>query len=99
MLVSNRAQDARVRREPRLAAPLAREPELLEQDATQLLRGTHRELLAGKLPDLALEPIHVRRDARGELAEARGIELHTCALHPAQHLHQRQLDLFEQAAQ
>ena len=61
VLVADRLQHARVGREARLAAPLARQAELLEQDLAELLRRADDELLAGELPDLALERVARRR--------------------------------------
>ena len=99
VLVADRAQHARVGREPGLAAALAAQLELLEQDAGELLRRADRELLARQLPDLVLELLDLVGDARRSLAEPVGVELHALALEPVQHLDQRQLDPLQQAAQ
>ena len=65
VLVADRLQHARVGREAGLAAALARQAELLEEDRAELLRGADDELLAGELPDLALErPRTLRRSGR-----------------------------------
>ena len=64
VLVADRAQHARVGGEAGLAAPLARQLQLLEQDRAELLRGADRELLAGQLADLVLELVDLLGDAR-----------------------------------
>ena len=55
MLLADRLEHARVRREAGLAAPLLRQPELVEQHLGELLRRADRELLPREVPDLALE--------------------------------------------
>ncbi len=55
VLVPDGLQHAGVGREAGLAAPLARQAELLEEDRAELLRRAEHELLARELPDLALE--------------------------------------------
>ena len=62
MLVPDRLQHLVVGAEAGLAAALAAELELLEQDLAELLRRADHELLVRELPDLALE---LRRPRRG----------------------------------
>ena len=61
VLVADRLQHAGVGAVAGLAAALARELELLEQDRAELLRRADHELLARELPDLALELDRRRR--------------------------------------
>ena len=83
-------------REAGLAAALAAEPELLEQDVAELLGRADHELLARQLPDLALELGGVGADAGGGLLELDGVELDPLLLALAQHVDERQLDLLQQ---
>ena len=99
VLVADRLEHAGVGREAGLAAALARQAELLEQDRRELLRRADRELLARQLPDAALELARARVEARADLAQALDVELHARALHLHQHVHERQLDLVEQPRQ
>ena len=62
--VADRLQHAGVGGEAGLAAALARQPELLEQDRAELLGRADDELLAGQVPDLALQAVRPPR-ARG----------------------------------
>ncbi len=55
VLGADRLQHAGVGRVAGLAATLARQAELLEQDLAELLRRADRELVAGELEDLAFE--------------------------------------------
>ena len=71
VLVADRLQHARVGREAGLAAALARQAELVEQHLGELLRRADHELLAGELPDLALELGGVGADAQADLLQAR----------------------------
>ena len=59
VLVADRLQHLGVGAEAGLAAALAAELELLEEHRAELLRRADDELLAGQLPDLALELDHV----------------------------------------
>ncbi len=54
VLVADRLEHARVGREAGLAAALAREAELLEEDLAELLRRADQELLLGELENRAL---------------------------------------------
>ena len=85
VLVADRLQHARVGREAGLAAALARQAELVEQDRAELLGRADGELLAGQLPDLALEVGDLVAHARADLAEALLVEPHAGDLHVAQH--------------
>ena len=96
VLVADRLEHARVGREAGLAAALAREPELDEQHLGELLRRADHELLAGELPDLALELGGGGAHAEPGLLEPRGVELDAGLLGLAQHAHERQLDLAQQ---
>ena len=98
VLVADRLQHARVGGEAGLAAALARELELVEQHAAELLRRADHELLARQLPDLALERGRRRPDARWRPLEPLGVELDAGLLRLAQDAHERQLDLVEQVA-
>ena len=70
VLVANRLEHAGVGREAGLAAPLPRQPELVEQDRRELLRRADRELLSRQLPDLALElGVRSRAEAPADLGE------------------------------
>ena len=99
VLVADRLQHARVGREAGLAAPLARQPELAEQHLGELLRRADHELLAGELPDLALELGGVGAHPQPRLLEPRGVELHAGLLGLPQHVHERQLDVVQQVLQ
>ena len=82
-----------------LAAALAAELELLEEDLAELLRGADHELLVRQLPDLALELDDVGADAGGDGLELLRVELDALLLALAQDVHERQLDLVHQVAQ
>src|SRR5690349_3649526 len=99
VLGADRLQHARVGAEPGLAAALARQPELDEQHLGELLRGADHELLAGQLPDLALEPVGVLADPGGGLLQPARVEPDARLLGLAQHAHERQLDLGQQRLQ
>ena len=96
VLVADRLQHARVGREAGLAAALARQPELDEQHLGELLRRADHELLAGQLPDLALERAGVGAHAQPGLLEPRGVELDAGLLGLAQHVDERQLDVVQE---
>ena len=68
VLVADRLQHAGVGRVAGLAAALARQPELAEQDLLELLGRAERELLAGELEDLSLELVRLGLDPRRDLA-------------------------------
>jgi hypothetical protein len=70
----DRLEHARVGAEAGLAAALAREAELLEQDRPSCWASDH-ELLAGVLPDLALELVGLGADAGGDGLELGRVEL------------------------
>ena len=80
VLVADRLQHAGVGGEAGLAAPLARQAELLEQDRRELLRGADRELLAGQLEDLVLELVDLLGDAGRGLSQPVGVELYALQL-------------------
>ena len=70
VLVADRLEHARVGAEAGLAAALAREPELLEQDLAELLRRADHELLARAAPrSRARAAIGVGADAGGDRLE------------------------------
>ena len=96
VLVADRLQHARVGGEAGLAAALARQAELLEQDLAELLRRADHELLAGVLPDLALELVGVGADAARDRLELLGVELDALLLALAQDVDERQLDVGEE---
>src|ERR671911_661379 len=87
VLVPDRLEHARVGGEAGLAAALAAQAELDEQDVRELLRGADHELLARELPDLALELGGVRADPAAELLQQPGVDLHPRLLALAQHVH------------
>ena len=93
VLVADRLQDAGVGGEAGLAAALARQAELLEQDLAELLGRADHELLAGVLPDLALELVGVGADAGGDRLELGGVELDALLLGLAQDVDERELDV------
>ncbi len=64
VLVADRLQHPGVGRVAGLAAALARQPELAEQDLLELLGRAERELLAAQLEDLALELVGLGLDPR-----------------------------------
>ena len=96
VLLADRLEHAGIRGEACLAAALAREPQLLEQDLRELLRRADRELLAGQLPDAALELGGPLAEALADLRQALHVELHAGALHLHEHVHERQLDVVEE---
>ena len=69
VLVADRLQHAGVGRVAGLAAPLARQAELAEQDLLELLGRAERELLPGQLEDLALERVGLGLDPLGDLRQ------------------------------
>ena len=99
VLGADRLQHARVGREAGLAAALARQAELLEQDLAELLRRADHELLAGQREDLAFERRDLLAHALGDLRQAVDVQAHAEQLHLAQHGHERQLDLRHHALQ
>ena len=99
MLVADRLQHLGVGAEAGLAAALAAELELLEEDRAELLRRADHELLARELPDLALELDHLRPDPGRDRLELLRVELDAGLLGLAQDVHERQLDLVHQVGQ
>ena len=99
VLGADRLEHAGVGRVAGLAAPLARQAELAEQDLLQLLGRAERELLAGELVDLGLERVGLGLDPLGDLVQALGVELDPGELHVAQDPHDRQLDVDQQVGQ
>ena len=75
VLVADRLEHAGVGREAGLAAALARQAELLEQDRRELLRRADRELLPGQLPDAPLQLDRALVEARADRAQALDVEL------------------------
>ena len=97
MLAANRLEHAGVGREPRLAAALLRQAELVEEDLRQLLRRADGELLSRQFPDLALQFLDdPLRDPARDLGDPRDVELHAGPLHLDQHVDERQLHLLQQ---
>ena len=96
VLVPDRLQHAVVGAEARLAAALAAEPELLEQDLPELLRRADHELLVRERPDLALELDDLRLDAGGDRLQPLRVELDAGLLGLAQDAHERELDRVQQ---
>ena len=74
-----------------LGAPAAGEAHLVEQDLAELLRRADVEILAGKLPDLVLEPRQALREAAGERGQARALDPDAGPLHQRQHRRDRPL--------
>ena len=72
VLVADRLQHARVGRVARLAAALARQAELLEQDLAELLRRADQELLPGELEDLAVRAPSISACTRAVISCSRG---------------------------
>ena len=99
VLVADRLEHARIRREAGLAAPLARQAELLEQDRRELLRGADRELLPGQVPDAPLQLHRALVEARADRAQPLDVERDADTLHLDEHVDQRQLDLVEEVGQ
>ena len=99
VLGADRLQHAGVGREAGLAAALAREAELLEQDLPQLLGGGDQELRPGELEDLGFQLGELGPHALGDRPQALDVEAHPEQLHVAQDGHQRQLDLLHHALQ
>ena len=100
VLVADRLQHARVGGEARLAAPLARQPELLEQDLAELLRRADDELLVRRAPrSPARGSTHCSVMRRPTLVERGDVELDALRLHEAQDAHERQLDVVQQVDQ
>ena len=99
MLVANLGEHPGVGRETGFAAALAGQPQLLEEDAADLLRRADRELLAGELEDLLLQGRDPLAEPGADLGKALGVQLQAFALHRRQHLDQRQLDLAEELLQ
>ena len=64
VLVADLREDPRVGREAGLAAPLAAQAEVLEQDLAELLRRPDRELAPGQLPDLGLQRLGLPGELR-----------------------------------
>ena len=96
VLVADLGEHARVGRVAGFAAPLAGQAELLEEDATDLLRGADRELLPGQLVDLLFQGRDPLAEAGADLGQALGVELQPLALHRGEDVDQRQLDLGQQ---
>ena len=82
-----------------LAAALAGELELVEEDDAELLRRADHELLAGELPDVALELCDVGADAGRDGLELFRVELDPGLLGLPEDADERELDLVEQALQ
>ena len=99
VLVADRLQDARVRRVAGLAAALAGELKLVEEDDAELLWRADDELLAGQLPDVALELCDVGADAGRDGLELFRVELDPGLLGLPEDADERELDLVEQALQ
>src|SRR5260221_433164 len=78
---ADRGEHARVRREARLAAPLLGQAEFLEEDLRELLRRADRELLAGHVPDLALQLVRPAPDLDGDLPDLRHVQSDPGTLH------------------
>ena len=96
VLGADRLQHAGVRGVARLAAALAREAELLEEDLPELLGGGDQELLFGEREDLAFELRDLLAHTLRHLLQAGHVQAHPGELHRAQHPHQRQLDVAHQ---
>ena len=99
VLVADLGEHPGVGREAGLAAALAGEAEILEEDGADLLRRADRELLPGQLVDLLFERVDPLAEPGADLGEPLGVELQPLALHRRQHLDQRQLDLAQQRPQ
>ena len=99
VLVADRLQHLGVGGEAGLAAALAAELELLEEDLAELLRRADHELLAGELPDLALELDDVGADAGGDDLQRLRVELDALLLGLAQDVDERELDLVHEVGQ
>ena len=93
VLGADRLQDAGVGREAGLAAALARQAELLEQDLPQLLRRGDQELLVGEREDLRFQRGELLAHAARDLRQALEVQAHAEQLHLAQDGHERQLDV------
>ncbi len=96
MLVADLRQHPGVGREAGLAAPLLRQPQLLEQHRRELLRRADRELVPGEVPDLVLKLVGPAGDPRRHLLDALRVDEDPGALHRRQHLDQRHLDVGQQ---
>ena len=85
---------------PGLAAALARQPELVEQDRAELLGRADRELLARPARRSRARRSAISScDARADPRQALLVEPDARDLHVAQHRDERQLDLVHQAGQ
>ena len=96
VLVAKLAEHPRVGREPGLAAALLGQPELVEEDGAELLRGADRELAPGVVVDLALELVDLLGHPGADLGQPLGVEAEADPLHLGEHLDQRHLDLVQQ---
>ena len=71
VLVADRAQHARVGREPGLAAALADSSSFSNRIAAELLRRADRELLARQLPDLGARARSISSATRAAVSPSR----------------------------
>ncbi len=99
MLGADRLQHPGVGGEAGLAAPLAREAELLEEDLPELLGRGDQELLVREREDFPFELRDLLAHAPRDLQQAGHVEAHPRELHRAQHHHERQLDVAHQPLQ
>ena len=76
---------------PGLGAPPAGQAHLVEQDLAELLGRADIERLAGKLPDLVLEPRDGLGEGQRQGSERRLLDLHAMPLHLRQDRRQRPL--------
>ena len=99
VLGADRLQHPGVGRVSGLAAALARQPELAEQDLLQLPRRAEHELLPRQLVDLPLQPVCLLLDPLGDLVQPLGVQPDPDLLHLTQDPDDRQLDVVEQVGQ
>src|SRR5258707_15387166 len=92
-------ENRRVGRVAGLGALALRQPQLLEQDVTELLRRADRELVPDGRVDLALEPADLGRELAIEDGERLEVDGNAVRLHPGEDRDERQLDLPEEALQ
>src|SRR4029078_6980608 len=75
-----------------LGAPPAGKAHLVEEDLAELLRRADVEVLAGKLPDLVLEPGDGLGEGERETGKHRLLDLDAGALHLGEHWSERPLE-------